>query len=65
MLSFTLPDTKAFDAGAKDEVSGIRFADVDNVAKVDTVADLLTHPSSLGEIRHGVSKHFYSDGVSI
>ncbi len=63
MLSFTLPDTKAFYADAKDEVSGIRFADVDNVAKVDTVADLLTHPSSLGEIRQGVSKHFYSDGA--
>lgn len=40
-----------------------RYADIDNVAKAEYVADILLSPAGLGEIRQGSAKHFYSDGA--
>lgn len=44
-------------------VDGIKYADIDNVAKVDEVATVLLHPRGLGILKNGVTKHFYSDGA--
>lgn len=44
-------------------VDGVKYADIDNVAKVDEVATVLLHPRSLGRVEQGSTKHFYSDGA--
>ena len=44
-------------------IIGVKYADVDNVAKVDEVAKVLLHPRGLGLLEHGKTKHFYSDGA--
>lgn len=38
------------------------YANVDNAAMADKVADILLSPAGLGELRKGSAKHFYSDG---
>lgn len=65
MISLALGDLAHTDTSSVEGVSvdGVRYADVDNVAKVDEVAKVLLHPRSLGRVEHGSTKHFYSDGA--
>lgn len=65
MIDLSMGDLAHIDApsvgGAS--VDGIKYADIDNVAKVDEVATVLLHPRGLGILKNGVTKHFYSDGA--
>ncbi len=54
-------DTPDLDGGVS--MDGVRYADIDNAAKVDDVAKILLSPKGLGRIEQGRSKHFYSDGA--
>lgn len=61
MLNIVVP---RLDADNEPQVpKGVRYADMDTSATIDTVANVLTNPSALGMIRQGASKHFYSDGA--
>ena len=40
-----------------------RYADMENVSRVDEVAEVLLAPRGLGRIEKGKDKHFYSDGA--
>ena len=62
MIDIVMTDLSSDDQDEEKKTDGIRYADVDNVAKVDEVAQVLLHPQSLGMIKHGMTKHFYSDG---
>ena len=65
MIDLSMGDLAHIDAtsvgGAS--VDGVKYADIDNVAKVDEVATVLLHPRGLGILKNGVTKHFYSDGA--
>ena len=65
MIDLSMGDLSHVDVPEASDVvaEGIRYADIDNVAKVDEVAHVLLHPRSLGRVEHGVTKHFYSDGA--
>lgn len=63
MLSITIPNIQPTEPEAKQEVRGVRYADMENAVKVDAVAEVLLSPQGLGAIKPGTSKHFYSDGA--
>ena len=63
MLSITIPNIQPTEHEAKQEVRGVRYADMENAVKVDAVAEVLLSPQGLGAIKPGTSKHFYSDGA--
>ncbi len=65
MINLALGDLEHADTHSPGCVSadGVKYADIDNVAKVDEVAAVLLHPRSLGRVEHGSTKHFYSDGA--
>lgn len=63
MLSITIPNIQPTEPEAKQEVRGVRYADMENAVKVDAVAEVLLSPQGLGTIKPGTSKHFYSDGA--
>lgn len=63
MLSITIPNIQPTEHEAKQEVRGVRYADMENAVKVDAVAEVLLSPQGLGTIKPGTSKHFYSDGA--
>lgn len=63
MLNISIPSIQHTEHEAKQELAGVRYADVENVAKVDAVADVLLSPAGLGKLEQGASKHFYSDGA--
>ena len=48
---------------ATPSVKGVACLDVGQNADNDIVVPLLKHPSALGEIRMGQTKHFYSNGA--
>lgn len=62
MLSVDIPDIQHTEQ-EKPKQLGVRYADMENVVRVDAVASVLTSPSGLGPIISGTSKHFYSDGA--
>lgn len=65
MIDLAIGDLSKADTSSLGDVSaeGVKYADIDNVAKVDEVATVLLHPRGLGRVEHGSTKHFYSDGA--
>lgn len=65
MIDLSMGDLAHIDASGVGgaSVDGVKYADIDNVAKVDEVAIVLLHPRGLGKLKNGVTKHFYSDGA--
>lgn len=64
MIDLVLTDLSVNEpAEEKGKDSLLKYANVDNTAKADSVAGILLTPKGLGEIQPGSSKHFYSDGA--
>ncbi len=64
MIDLKLADLQTDTSTAPDvSVAGGKYADIDNVAKVDEVAKVLLQPRGVGRVEHGKTKHFYSDGA--
>ncbi|MBQ9363995.1 MAG: hypothetical protein IJT97_11370 [Bacteroidaceae bacterium] len=59
LADLSLPDSKT--ACQTGPLS--RYADMENVARADEVAEVLLTPHGLGLIERGKDKHFYSDGA--
>ncbi len=64
MIELSLGDLSQHDGVAMCRTEPLsRYADIENVARADEVAEVLLSPHGLGKIEQGKDKHFYSDGA--